>query len=140
MKLNLPGSDLYDPALPKIYKWNDKENGIAADLVAFVDDLRFTGFSSENAWAAANWVLKGLQFLGIQDSPRKRKPPLKNKPGPWAGGVFPNTDKGVFKMVTVEKWEKGKLQIKKLKRKIFDSLNNGDGMIECKILEKCRGF
>ncbi len=56
-------------------------------MVAFVDDLRLTGFSIENAWAAARHILSRLQYLGIQDAPRKRNSPSQ-RPGAWAGAIF----------------------------------------------------
>lgn len=72
IRLNLPGSPEYDPSLPTVMKWNELAARIAGDIVAFVDDLRLTGFSIENAWTVARHILSRLQYLGIQDAPRKR--------------------------------------------------------------------
>jgi hypothetical protein len=42
VKLNLPGSEFYDPNRPWVYKERTAEGQIAADLFIFVDDLRPT--------------------------------------------------------------------------------------------------
>jgi hypothetical protein len=84
--LNLPGSPKYNPSLPMVMKWNQLAERIAGNIVTFVDDLRLTGYSIENAWAVARNILSQLQYLGIQDSPRKRLPPSQS-PGAWAGAI-----------------------------------------------------
>lgn len=65
IRLNLPGSPEYHPLLPTVMKWNELAKRIAGNIVAFVDDLRLTGFSIENAWAVAGHILSQLQCLGI---------------------------------------------------------------------------
>jgi hypothetical protein len=51
--LNLPGDLAYNPSLPTVMKWKTIAGRIAGDIVGFVDDLRLTGFSIENAWPVA---------------------------------------------------------------------------------------
>jgi hypothetical protein len=46
-------------------KWNHSTNSIAGDLLAFVDDLRASGSSPEQAWQIAREVASRLQYLGI---------------------------------------------------------------------------
>ena len=67
----------------------------------------------EEAWAVAQQVASRLQYLGIQDSPQKRRPPSQT-PGPWAGSVFLRKDSKVTKLITQEKCTKAKLMIKEL--------------------------
>ena len=66
IRLNIPGSETYNPALPWIYKWNKMVSKIAGDL-----DLRVAGYDIDNAWLVARRVASHFQYLGIQDAPRK---------------------------------------------------------------------
>jgi hypothetical protein len=43
VRLNLPGSDDYDPTMPWVHKVRFKDGKIAADFLVFVDDARPTG-------------------------------------------------------------------------------------------------
>jgi hypothetical protein len=107
VKLNLPR----DPSC--VMKWNNAKNSIAGNLLAFVDDLRASGCSPEQAWQIAHQVASRLQYLGIQDAPQKRRLLVCN-PGAWAGSVFSTSDGKVIQTVAQEKWDKAKLQIKEL--------------------------
>jgi hypothetical protein len=114
IKLNLPGDPEYNPSKPRVMKWNRLITRIAGDIVGFIDDLRATGHSREYAWAVASrQVMARLQYLGIQDAPRKRRPPSQT-PGAWAGSIFLTTDDQVTKLVTKEKWVKVQLMIKEM--------------------------
>jgi hypothetical protein len=53
-------------------KWDLVLQKIAGDIVGFVDDLRVSAFSVEEAWQVAHQVVAQLQYMGIQDVPRKR--------------------------------------------------------------------
>jgi hypothetical protein len=81
--LNLPGDSCFDPTKPRVMKWDDVVERIALDLLSFVDNLRASGSSVEEAWQVAHQVASRLQYLGIQDAPRKRRPPSQS-PGAWA--------------------------------------------------------
>ena len=117
-------------------KWDEIKARIASDLQSFVDDLRASGFSVEEAWQVARQVASRLQYLGIQDAPRKRRPPSQS-PGAWAGGVLSTKDCKVTKCVTQEKWEKGKRLIDKLvSESKLDPLHD----FVYKRLEQVRGF
>jgi hypothetical protein len=85
--LNLPGSKSYDPSKPRVFKWDSVNQRMAGDLITFVDDLRITGFSVEQSWQIARLISYRLQYLGIQDASRKRRP-LTRSPGAWAGAIF----------------------------------------------------
>jgi hypothetical protein len=68
-------------------KWDSRLGRIAGDVLAFVDDFRASGYSREAAWAVGHQLASRLQYLAIQDAPRKRRPPSQT-PGAWAGAIF----------------------------------------------------
>jgi hypothetical protein len=85
--LNLPGSSDYSPSRPWVAKYR-----IAADLFTFVDDLRP---SREEAWLAGSRAASVLNYLGIEDAPRKRRDSSQS-PGAWAGSVIKTGSEGTF--------------------------------------------
>jgi hypothetical protein len=133
--MNLPGSREFDPSLPRVAKWNDLWDGIAGDVLAFVDDLRASGPDEDTAWQIARLIAAGLRRLGIQDAPRKRRPPMR-KTGAWAGSLFSTTNGKISQSVTPEKWEKGQSSIKSL----LDAIDENEGIVNYKSLERVRGF
>jgi hypothetical protein len=76
VKLNLPGHPKYEPTMSRAMKWDTMIKNIPGDIVALVDDLRSSGHSVERSWAIARQVLSRLQYFGLQDAPRKRRPPV----------------------------------------------------------------
>jgi hypothetical protein len=50
LKMNLPGSVMYDPSKPWVYKERECDGKITADCLVYVDDLRPTGPSKEDCW------------------------------------------------------------------------------------------
>ena len=134
VRLNLPGDSDYDPSLPWIRKI--RGNGdIAADVHPYVDDLRETAPTEEEAWLAASKMAKGAAYYGLQDAARKRRPPSRT-PGAWAGAVVGTDERGqVFKTVSQERWNKTRGHIATL-RKWAES----DQKINRKELERVRGF
>jgi hypothetical protein len=136
VRLNLPGDKSFDPTLPRVMKWDLDIDNIAGDLLTFVDDLRASGCDEETAWRIARQVASRLQYLGIQDAPRKRRPPTR-KTGAWAGAIFATDDGKVTQTVSQEKWDKGKGQVLEL----LESLENDpDVDLDYKRLEQIRGF
>jgi hypothetical protein len=91
-------------------KWNNLINNIASDIKAFVDHLRCSGYSEEEAWRVGHRVASILQYFGIQDAPRKTKPPVKET-GAWAGTIFFTLDGKIEKFVSQKKWNKGQTWI-----------------------------
>jgi hypothetical protein len=71
VRLNLPGDPAFNPTLPRVMKWDLMINNIAGDIKTFVDDLRASGIDEETAWKIARQVASRLQYVGIQDAPRK---------------------------------------------------------------------
>jgi DNA-binding transcriptional regulator GbsR (MarR family) len=74
--------------------------------------------------------------MGIQDAPRKRRPPSQS-PGACAGGVFCTKDGKITKSILQEKWDKAKAMIKEL---IDEANNNPTHEYLYKRLEQIRGF
>lgn len=135
---NLPGDEKFDATKPRVMKWNDIAEAIAGDVKTFVDDLRGTGFSFENAWQVARQLTSRLQYLGIQDAPRKRRPSAQD-PGAWAGAIFAIICDQLIKSVTQEKWDKGRAIIQEL-QKLVEEAKDGRPEINHKDLERKCGF
>lgn len=85
VKLNLPGSDSYDPSEPWV-SLRREDGTLAAFVVLFVDDLRVMGGSERDCWLACRQIASHFNFLGVQDAARKRRS-SSQQPGAWAGGV-----------------------------------------------------
>ena len=118
--LNLPGLTDYNPALPKLYKWNDKVGQLAANFETYVDDIRTNGYSEQSCVLANRRVASRCNYLGIQDAARKRRFPSK-KPGVWCGAKSSTDAEGVYTSTTQAKWDKGKNWIEGIRiLQIFD--------------------
>ena len=88
--LNLPCMTTYNPLLQKVMKWNDLANdgkeAVSGDAVTFVDDdIRISGHSKENCHGVHRRFSSRIQYLGMQDAPRKFRPLHKPKRGPGQG-------------------------------------------------------
>ena len=126
IRLNLPGMPEYDPAFPKVMKWQDMDSDaatghIAGDVVTFIDDVRITGWSKENCHAVRRQFASRIQFLGMQDAPRKFRPPSQTSAGAWTGTVFKVGHTLITKSVAQEKWDKGRRIVKELSRALRES-------------------
>ena len=87
-------------------------NRVAGDLRTYVDDVRAIGITKDHAWRIARWIATRIQFLGSQDSSRKRR----IDQGPCAGTVVVTTEEAVYKtVVQASKWQKAKQYIEELK-------------------------
>ena len=68
VRLNLPGSEDYQPSLPWVSKVREGSEGhepeVAADLFTFVDDLRPTGSNKAESWQAGRRVASKINWLG----------------------------------------------------------------------------
>jgi hypothetical protein len=83
--------------------WADGD--ITSEVVQYVDDVRIIAATRELAWLCSRKMAKGLCFLGLQDSGRKRRE-LSRRPGAWAGVAVITDMKAVCKGVTKERWTK----------------------------------
>ena len=110
IKLNLPGTENYNPTEPWIQKM--RADGLpASEIVQYVDDVRIIAPTEELAWLCSSKMGKGLSFLGLQDAARKRRKPSQT-PGAWAGATVSSDGDVVKKGVTKERWEKTKLKVR----------------------------
>jgi hypothetical protein len=119
-------------------KWDSLTNKIAGNILAFVNNLRASGHSVEQAWAIARQVGSRLQYLRIQDAPRKRHPPTQ-LPGAWVGSVFHTTQDRVIQTVTHKKWNKAKGQIQEVLA-YYKQNPNATPNVNYKHMEEVRGF
>ena len=120
LRLNLPGMVTYDTLLPKVVKWNSKRATQGGDVITFVDDVRIVGSSKEHCRSVHRQFMSRMQYLGIQDAPRKYRPPSQDQAGAWTGTIFKVTKESITKSVSLEKWEKGKEIINNLLKLISD--------------------
>jgi hypothetical protein len=81
--LNLPGDPAYSPVSPWVSK-RCRDGTLAADSVLYVDDIRPTGPTEEEARQASQVMAKESARRGIQDAARKRRD-VSQTPGAWAG-------------------------------------------------------
>ncbi|KAI2503870.1 hypothetical protein MHU86_10595 [Fragilaria crotonensis] len=139
IRLNLPGMAQFDPMLPKVMKWKSELGVVAGDVLTFVDDVRITGYSKENCHEVHRQFASRIQYLGMQDAPRKFRPPSQSQAGAWTGTIFKITSQSISKSVSQEKWEKGKMMINQLQQ-LLDSEKSGRPSINRKQLEKETGF
>ena len=133
VEINLPGSREYDSSKPWICKVRE-DGQIAVDIHTYVDDLRGTAPSREEAWLASSAMAKGAAFFGLQDAARKRRPPSQT-PGAWAGAVVETTGDAVYKTVSAERWKKTKGHVQRLVEWAAK-----EEEIDRKELERIRGF
>ena len=120
LSLNLPGMETYDTLLPKVVKWNSKRSTQSGDVITFVDDVRIVGSSKEHCRSVHRQFMSRMQYLGIQDAPRKYRPPSQDQAGAWTGTIFKITKDAITKSVSVEKWLKGKEIISNVLKIISD--------------------
>jgi len=48
--LNLPYSESFDTFMLWVYKWNNKVERLAEDLVSFINNMWILGYSIEHCW------------------------------------------------------------------------------------------
>lgn len=125
VRLNLPGSEAFVPVLPWVSKvFTDLlKNGttverIACDFATFVDDIWAAGYSLEAIWLALRRIAAMLNYLGIQDTPRKWHSPLKMEAGPWTGALQCLYDCAIVALTSQQKWDKAKRIIRGLLERV----------------------
>jgi hypothetical protein len=84
-----------------------KDGRMASDVVTYIDDLRTIGASEELCQEVTHRVASVVNYLGMQDAPRKRRAPSQS-PGAWAGSMVTTDDSGVYVSVSQERWDKTK--------------------------------
>ena len=124
----------YDPIQPWVSKIRVLDGQIAANFYIYVDDAGITGSDDEECWFAMHRVASRFNYLGIQDTPRKRRGP-STKPGAWAGTVLSTDNNKVGVKVSQEKWDKTKGYL----RDTLEEVKAGEGH-NLKALLRRRGF
>ena len=100
--------------LPWVIKCGNLISNLAAEIIAYVYDLRPSGVDVETCWQVARQLAAYLQYLGIQDASRKTKPPGTQTNLAWAGTIFPTSENNVTPAVSQDKWDKAKRMLKEL--------------------------
>jgi hypothetical protein len=134
VRMNLPGSVLYDPMVQWVSKVRKEDGQVAADLSIYIDDFRPTAPIAQECWQAARKARSTLNFLGLQEAPRKYRPGSMT-PGPWAGSMAYTNDGEVRVLISKKKWDKGKVIIRDL---MF--LTKQSRWLDHNELERGRGF
>jgi hypothetical protein len=135
VKLNLPGTEKYDPTLPwfSLMRFDDL---LASILATFVDDERVHAASEALAWKCAHQIATREAYLGIQDAARKRRPPSQNA-GAWAGSIVWTNKSEVGVLVSEERW----LKTRRIVRKWLDIVRKDENAdLNTKDLLSDRGF
>ncbi|KAL7577190.1 hypothetical protein ACA910_003525 [Epithemia clementina (nom. ined.)] len=130
--LNIPRDDGYDPTQPWVSKVR-VDGVLAANVYPYVDHMRETGPTDEDAWQAASKIAKAAAYYGLQDAAQKRRPPSLT-PGALAGALIISSETGVYKLVSQERWDKVKEHIVTL------GLYAKMEMIPQEELKRIRGF
>lgn len=136
VRLNLPGSAEYDPALPWVSKIRLDDGEIACDLFIYVDDGRVTAPNHRESARATRQAAATLNSLGIQEAARKRRWGSR-RAGAWAGSIVQTSKDEVLVMVDDEKWQKTKRYIGDI---LYEMKTSRDGSLDFKELERKRGF
>jgi hypothetical protein len=144
VELNLPGAADYDPCMPWVYKLRLSDGRIAADLLIFVDDGRPTGPTEEECWKATRKFASMCNHYGIQDAPRKRRPPRLDA-GAWAGSAVHADGGEVGVRVSQDKWNKTRTIIGRMVSEldeyyVLEALGESPKGIDRKCMESDRGF
>mmetsp|Transcript_1680 Transcript_1680/g.2403 ORF Transcript_1680/g.2403 Transcript_1680/m.2403 type:complete len:297 (-) Transcript_1680:2566-3456(-) len=134
--LNLIGNANYNPTLPNVFKWDNTTKCFAGEIKACIDDLRAVGRSWEHAWSIVHSIASRLQYLGIQDAPRKRRADQ----GPWTGSVYLATKDLVGLTVMQEKWDKARSYINQISSLVDSKSLDKNQKPDYKLLESIYGF
>jgi hypothetical protein len=144
VRLNLPGMPSYDPSSRKVMKWRDgltemEEGHVAGDVVTFIDDVRVSGYSKANCWSVYRQFASRIQFLGMQNAPRKFRPPSQTNAGAWTGTIFKISSDLITKSVSQEKWDKGREMVERLLSTML-KVKDSRPLLDRRSLEKETGF
>jgi hypothetical protein len=86
-------------------------------------------------WKAARRTASILNWLGIQDAPRKRRDSSQS-PGAWSGSVIRTDSSGVFVLASEDKWNKAKDMLEAIRV----MLETDPASLPRKRLEQIHGF
>jgi hypothetical protein len=94
-----------------VFKVRKEDGRVSADLFIYIDNFRPTAPSEQECWQASRKAGSTLNFLVLQESPRKYRPGSMT-PGPWAGSMAYTNDEEVRVLIAKKKLEKGKVKWK----------------------------
>ena len=120
VRMNLPGDKDYDPTMPWVYKWDEKNERIASHFSCYIDDIRGMGDTEGVCRKATRRVASWINYLGQQDAARKMRPPSRT-PGAWAGATCLSKEDGLYVTCTQKKWDKAKAIIAHWCKEICDN-------------------
>jgi hypothetical protein len=137
VKLNLPGTEEYDPSMPWVYRWNSLEQKMASFFGTYIDDIRGGGPTELDCRRSIHRTASRINYLGQQDAPRKRGQATQT-PRAWAGSKCMAIEgEGLYVLSMEGKWSKAKDIIKK----IYDLVSNQkQSLLDYKMLESDVGF
>ncbi len=134
VRLNLPGSPMYNPSLPRVSKIDSRSGRIAADMSTYVDDIWNTGPTALLCWQTSHRISTHLCYLGIQDALRKRTIPSLMA-GAWTGSIAQTSNGRMIVTCTEEKWKRARDYVLEIQATV-----RGDLPFNHKVLEQQRGF
>ena len=137
--LNLPGTRDYDPRHAKVLKWDSRKNRLAGDLITYIDDSRGAGSSAEHAWQVRRRHASRMQYLGMQDAPRKAEAPTHGQPRDWIGGSLRITPDGIWVSIPDQKWMKLRSFLAEIHQWLIAD-PKGRPLLDHKKLERFTGF
>ena len=136
--INSPGQKDYNPRLPWIFRYDSLGDCIAAFFETYVDDVRTGAATEEMAELTTHAIASRINYLGQQDSPRKRRR-VGLEPGAWSGAVIiSENNESLFVTCSAEKWLKTQSIVEKLRHEL--DLGGKSVTLDRKQLERDRGF
>ena len=137
VKLNFPGLSNYQPSMPWVYKWNNKQQEMASFFGTYIDDIRAGGATELACRKALHKIASLVNYLGQQDAPRKRGQPTQT-PRAWAGAkCISRENDGLYVLSMETKWKKAKKIISDFYKQVVIDDNP---MLDFKKLESDVGF
>jgi hypothetical protein len=137
VKLNLPGTEEYDPSMPWVYRWNSVEEKMASFFGTYIDDIRGGGPSELDCHRTIHRTACRINYLGQQDAPRKRGQATQT-PRAWAGSKCMAVEgEGLYVLSMESKWRKAKDIIEKIRDLVS---NQKQSLLDYKMLESDVGF
>ena len=136
VKLNLPGDQNYNPALPWVYRWDESRKKMPGYFGSYIDDIRTIDASDQGCRAVSRRVAAWVNYLGQQDAARKRRPPSK-EPGAWAGAMCLSKADGLYVTCTQKKWERAQEIVRRWHKQVVEE---EETKVEAKQMEKDVGF
>ena len=101
---NCPGTNKYDPSMPRLYIWDSKQQVVTAACNNFVDDPRSVPATQKLARDATHCVDTVMGYLGLQEATRKRSTNSQTT-GEWTGYITLSLENvGLFVTMSERNW------------------------------------